>query len=231
MIYKLEKVCKSFSRGGRDLSILKDLDLSVPKGGFLCVSGASGAGKSTLLHIMGALDRPTSGSVLFQGRELPSLSSSKSAFLRREKIGFVFQFHYLLNEFTALENIALPALIAAVPRKKAFSRAEFLIETVGVSHRKSHFPSEMSGGEQQRVAVARALVNQPEVLLADEPAGNLDRASARKIQDLLFDLHERFQLTIVAVSHNLSFARSCPSRAEIEDGKIKSLSPPAHPVA
>lgn len=222
-IYKLERVCKTYTRGGQSLEILKELELFVYKGQSLCITGASGVGKSTLLHIMGTLDRPTSGSIFYREQDITSFSPSQLAFLRRKKIGFVFQFHYLLSEFTALENIMLPAHIAKMPFKESLERAEFLINTLGFYHRKSHYPSELSGGEQQRVAIARALINQPEILLADEPAGNLDKENSLKIQDLFFKLHENFQLTLVAVSHDLAFANSFPSVFKMEEGKIRDL--------
>lgn len=222
-IYRLEKVSKTYIRGKQSLKILKDLELCIHKGESLCIVGASGAGKSTLLHIMGALDRPTSGSVFYKEQDISGFSASQLAFLRRRKIGFVFQFHYLLSEFTALENVMLPAHIAKIPVKEALKKAEALIETLGLSHRKTHYPSELSGGEQQRLAIARALINDPEILLADEPAGNLDSKNSKTIQDLFAHLHARFRLTLVSVSHDMSFASSFSSVLKMEDGKISSL--------
>ena len=220
-VYKLEKVCKTYNRGKQSLKILKDLDLHIHRGQFLCIAGASGAGKSTLLHIMGTLDRPTSGAVFFSGKDIANFSPSQLAFLRRKKIGFVFQFHYLLNEFTTLENVMMPAHIAKIPQKEALEKAESLIHTLNIYHRKTHYPSELSGGEQQRVAIARALINDPEILLADEPAGNLDKENSFKIQELFLKLHEQFRLTLVAVSHDSSFASAFSSVVTIEDGKIR----------
>lgn len=220
-IYKLEKVCKTYTRGKQSLEILKDLDLHIHRGQFLCIVGASGAGKSTLLHIMGALDRPTSGSVFFSGRDITGFTSAQLAFLRRKKIGFVFQFHYLLNEFTALENVMMPAHIAKLPYKEALEKAKSLIDTLNIYHRKTHYPSELSGGEQQRVAIARALINDPEILLADEPAGNLDKENSLKIQELFLKLHEKFHLTLIAVSHDSFFAGAFSSVVAIEDGRIR----------
>ena len=222
-IYRLKKVSKTYIRGKQSLEILKDLELCIPKGESLCIVGASGAGKSTLLHIMGALDRPTSGSVFYKERDIAGFSSSQLAFLRRRKMGFVFQFHYLLSEFTALENVMLPAHIAKIPVKEASKKAESLIETLGLSHRKTHYPSELSGGEQQRLAIARALINEPEILLADEPAGNLDSKNSLKIQELFSLLHKKFHLTLVAVSHDMSFASTFSSVLKMEDGKISPL--------
>ena len=222
-IYKLEKICKTYIRGEQELKILKDLDFCVYKGQSLCIMGASGAGKSTLLHIMGTLDRVTSGSLFYRDQNITDLSSSELAFLRQKKIGFVFQFHYLLSEFTALENIMLPAHIAKIPYKQALEKAEFLIKALDIYQRKDHYPSELSGGEQQRVAIARALINQPEILLADEPAGNLDKENSIKIQELFLKLHEQFHLTLVTVSHDISFANSFPIIYKMEDGKIRNL--------
>ena len=222
-IYRLDKVCKTYIRGKQELKILKDLEFHIHKGESLCIIGASGVGKSTLLHIMGTLDQPTSGSIFYREQNITDFSPSELAFLRQKKIGFVFQFHYLLSEFTALENVMLPAHIAKIPYKQALERAEALIETLDIYHRKDHYPSELSGGEQQRVAIARALINQPEILLADEPAGNLDKENSIKIQDLFLKLHEQFHLTLVAVSHDMSFANSFPIIYKMEDGKIRNL--------
>ena len=216
-IYDLKKISKSYAKTG---FVLKDLDLNVSKAEALCIMGASGAGKSTLLHIMGALDKPDSGSVLYRGGNFRFFSSKEAAFFRRRKIGFVFQFHYLLNEFTALENILLPARIAKTPPKEAYDRAMGLMETLQITQRKDHFPSQLSGGEQQRAAIARALVNAPEVLLADEPVGNLDRENSLKIRELFFQLQSDFQLTLIAVSHDEDFAGAFPSVLHLQDGKI-----------
>ena len=220
-IYELKDVSKTYIRGSQALPVLKDINLQVQKGQALCIMGPSGAGKSTLLHIMGTLDRASSGSVFYRGRELAEFSDEDRAFLRRGKLGFVFQFHHLLSEFTAQENIIIPGHFTGRGYKEALKRAQFLMETLGISSRKDHYPSELSGGEQQRVAIARALMNEPEVLLADEPVGNLDRKNALKIRDLFFELHKTFQLTLISVSHDIGFAGAFPRILRLEDGCLK----------
>ncbi|MCY4512946.1 MAG: ABC transporter ATP-binding protein [Bdellovibrionales bacterium] len=221
IIYELKGVSKVYTRGSQSLSVLKNINLKIQKGQALCIMGPSGAGKSTLLHIMGTLDQASSGSVFYRNRELMGFSDEDKAFLRRGKLGFVFQFHHLLSEFTAQENILIPGHFTGRGYKEAVKRARFLMETLGISSRKDHYPSEMSGGEQQRVAIARALMHEPEVLLADEPVGNLDRKNALKIRDLFFDLQRTFQLTLVSVSHDIGFAGAFPRILRLEDGLLK----------
>ncbi|MCC7404797.1 MAG: ABC transporter ATP-binding protein [Bdellovibrionales bacterium] len=211
-------VYKSYPMGKNRLEILKGLDLQIHQGEAVCIVGASGAGKSTLLHIMGTLDRPTLGTVLYRGRDLFRQSDEQLAKFRNEKLGFVFQFHHLMSEFTALENITMPARIAGMSARMARERGEELLAGLGLIDRKDHFPSEMSGGEQQRVAIARALLNEPEVLLADEPTGNLDTKNSGKIQDLFFELKDRMGLTLVVVSHDQEFARRFPRICVMKDG-------------
>ena len=220
-IYELRDVSKAFPRGSQSLPVLKNINLTVQKGQALCIMGPSGAGKSTLLHIMGTLDRACSGVIFYRGRKLSGFSDEDRAFLRRGKLGFIFQFHHLLSEFTAQENIIIPGHFAGRGYKAALERARFLMETLGILSRKDHYPSELSGGEQQRVAIARALMNEPEVLLADEPVGNLDRNNALKIRDLFFELHETFQLTLISVSHDIGFAGAFPRILRLEDGCLR----------
>ena len=179
----------------------------------------SGSGKSTLLNIMGALDRPDSGEVLYCNRDISQWTDQQMAFFRRDKLGFVFQFHHLLKELTVLENIALPAYITGTLKKIRLKRAEFLAESLGLKDRRSHYPSQLSGGERQRVAVARALMNEPDMILADEPVGNLDKKNGMIIRDLFFELQEKFSLTLVAVSHSAFFAEAFSSVLWLEDGK------------
>lgn len=220
-IYEVRNVSKVYERGSQTLPVLKGVNLKIQKGQALCIMGPSGAGKSTLLHIMGALDRPSSGSVFYRGRELDKFSDEGRAFLRRGKLGFVFQFHHLLSEFTARENIIIPGHFTGRSYKGAIKRADFLLETLGILSRKDHYPSELSGGEQQRVAIARALMNEPEVLLADEPVGNLDKTNALKIRDLFFELHRAFQLTLISVSHDVGFAGAFPRILRLDDGCLR----------
>ena len=222
-IYEIKNLVKSYKTGSQTLPILKGLNLTVKKGEALCVTGPSGSGKSTLLNIMGVLDRPSAGEIFYRDRDLSKWSDEQMAFFRRDKLGFVFQFHHLLKEFTVLENISLPAYIAKQPKKTAREKAGFLAETLGLKERVSHYPSQLSGGEQQRVAVARALMNEPEIILADEPVGNLDKKNSLIIRDLFFELREKFNLTLIAVSHSAFFAEAFSSLAQIENGLIHRL--------
>ncbi|MYG81548.1 MAG: ABC transporter ATP-binding protein [Gemmatimonadetes bacterium] len=191
---------------GTDLHILRGLDLSVRRGEAVAIIGASGSGKSTLLHLLGALDRPTGGTVRVGGTDLDSLDDEAAASLRNARIGFVFQFHHLLSDFTAIENTMLPALIRGDAPKSCRARAGDLLDQVGLGDRREHKPHELSGGEQQRVAVARALVNRPLAILADEPTGNLDAGLSEDVHDLLFEVKERHGVALVVVTHNHELA-------------------------
>lgn len=213
---------KSYPQGDGKLEILKNLDIDVAEGEAVCIVGASGAGKSTFLHILGTLDQPTSGTVTYRGEDLFKKSESELALFRNEKIGFVFQFHHLLSEFTALENVMMPGRISGQSVRQAKGRAEELIEFLNLTHRKNHYPSEMSGGEQQRVAIARALFRRPQILLADEPTGNLDTENSQKIQNLFFELKEKMGLTLIAVTHDHEFASRFPRVLTMEDGRWTS---------
>jgi lipoprotein-releasing system ATP-binding protein len=205
---------------GRELHILRGVDLSVSEGEVVAITGASGTGKSTLLHLLGALDRPTAGRVRVGGRDIANLGDEELARVRNLQIGFVFQFHHLLREFTALENVMMPALVAGAAREDAVRRARTLLAEVGLSERVSHKPRALSGGEQQRVAVARSLVNEPLMLLADEPSGNLDTETGRRLHELLFDLRDRLSLSIVIVTHDLGLAARADRRMELEAGRL-----------
>lgn len=203
-----------------DTEILKDVSLQVNATEVVSLVGPSGAGKSTLLSILGTLEKPTHGKVLIDGQDVFRLSSNKIAAFRNYHIGFVFQFHHLLPEFTALENVFIPALIKGMSRKEAETRAKKLLDRVGLSHRMHHKPSELSGGEQQRVAVARALVNEPKVVFADEPTGNLDSHNAEALHQLFFELRNEFKQTFVIVTHNEHLAQMADRIIHIVDGKI-----------
>ncbi|MEZ4871479.1 MAG: ABC transporter ATP-binding protein [Bdellovibrionales bacterium] len=219
VILEARKLVKNYKQGADTLNILKGIDLQIFQGEDVCIVGASGAGKSTLLHLLGALDRPTSGSVLFKGKNLFQQNDDQLSEFRNKNMGFVFQFHHLLSEFSALENVMMPARISSEPIAKAKEKALTLLDQLGLSHRSHHFPSEMSGGEQQRVAIARALMNNPEVLFADEPTGNLDSKNSKAIQNLFFELKDQYGLTMVTVTHDQGFAQSFTRVLRMEDGQ------------
>lgn len=208
--------------GGRQVDVLKGVDLIVQRGEMLAIVGPSGVGKSTLLHLLGALDRPTKGSVEFDGIPIFEYSDRQLAIFRNREIGFVFQFHYLLDEFSALENVLMPALISGERFGKIRKRGMQILESVGLADRWSHRPGELSGGEQQRVAVARALMNEPKVILADEPSGNLDTKSAAELHQLLWSLTREEGRTIIVVTHNLQLAQLADRIIRLEDGRIAS---------
>jgi lipoprotein-releasing system ATP-binding protein len=203
-----------------DLEILKGVDLSIGEGEIVSIVGSSGAGKTTLLTILGTLDRPSSGEVFINNTEISKLSDKKQAAFRNQNIGFVFQFHQLLPEFTALENVCIPALIGNKSRKESTLKAEKLLELLGLNERAGHKPSELSGGEQQRVAVARALMNDPKVIFADEPSGNLDSKNAEELHRLFFRLRDELRQTFVIVTHNTELAKMADRMLTMRDGKI-----------
>jgi lipoprotein-releasing system ATP-binding protein len=216
----IEDLKKSFQHMGRTLDVLRGIDLNIYPGEVLCIVGPSGAGKSTLLHCIGTLDLPTSGRIRLAGEELTQMKPARLASVRNRTIGFVFQFHHLLPEFDALENVMMPGLILGKNKKEINKRAAALLEEVGLSHRGTHRPGELSGGEQQRVAVARALLLDPKLLLADEPTGNLDTATSDSIHDLFFQINRDHGTTIVVVTHNPSFASRMPRVVHMQDGKV-----------
>jgi lipoprotein-releasing system ATP-binding protein len=209
-------ITKSYS----GLQVLKGVDIAVDKGEVVSIVGASGAGKSTLLHILGTLDRPDSGCVTFENQVITSLNSRQLARFRNKHVGFIFQFHNLLPEFTALENVCIPAFIAKANAKEAESRALELLDFLGLGERTQHKPGQLSGGEQQRVAVARALMNRPDVILADEPSGNLDSKNARELHQLFFTLREKYNQTFVIVTHNDELAALADRTLFMKDGKL-----------
>lgn len=213
-------IVKDIHKSYDALKVLKGISLSISSGEIVSIVGASGAGKSTLLHIMGTLDRPDSGVLQIAGTSTESLSDRKLSAFRNKNIGFVFQFHHLLPEFTALENVCIPAFIAGIGKKEAENRAKKLLISLGLADRMEHKPSALSGGEQQRIAVARALINQPAVVLADEPSGNLDSINAKELHKLFFRLREEFKQTFVIVTHNEELAEMADRRLIIKDGII-----------
>lgn len=214
------KVTKSFLHMGRSLEVLRGIDLTIDEGELVGIVGQSGAGKSTFLHCIGTLDVITSGSLRLGSEELGSMSSSRLAGLRNRMVGFVFQFHHLLPEFNALENVMMPGLIQGQPRKEIEKAATELLAEVGLDKRATHRPGELSGGEQQRVALARALVLKPKLLLADEPTGNLDSKTSDQIHDLFFKINKERGTTIVVVTHNMALADSMPRKVTLRDGRL-----------
>lgn len=214
---------KSFKMEGLELTVLKGINLTIVRGEMLAIVGASGAGKSTLLHILGTLDRPTSGTVLFEGQDLFQLSDQKQAEFRNRRIGFVFQFHHLLPEFTALENVCLPAYIQNRSASDVDREARSLLKDVGLEHRLKHKPGELSGGEQQRVAVARALIQQPSLVLADEPTGNLDTHTGDALFNLVRTLNRERGITFVIVTHNEKLSAQADRIIHMEDGQIVQI--------
>jgi lipoprotein-releasing system ATP-binding protein len=222
----LVDVRKSFATAAGELQVLKGIDAFVERGEMAAIVGASGVGKSTLLHIMGTLDRPTSGTVTYEGTDVFSLGEKALTAFRNKTVGFVFQFHHLLPEFTALENVLMPALInGSMDRREALRTALGLLEELGISDRRDHRPGELSGGEQQRVAVARALVLSPSVVLADEPTGNLDTATGEELFRLLLGLNETRRITFVLVTHNESLSSRCHRIFEMKDGRLAAKQP------
>ena len=215
----LSDIRKSFDR----LEVLRGVSLDVEAGEVMSIVGPSGAGKTTLLHIMGTLDRPDSGKVSYDGRDLSGLSSNELARFRNSSVGFVFQFHQLLPEFSMIENVAMPALIGGMRRKEAFARASELIDYLGLAERAAHRPSQLSGGERQRAAVARALVNRPSVVLADEPAGSLDSHNRKELHRLFFELRRDMGQTFVIVTHDEGLAADCDRVVRMTDGIISSI--------
>ena len=228
-VIRAQGLTKIYRSGNTDLVIFADLNLEVHQGERLALVGESGAGKSTLLHLLGGLDRPTSGTIYYGQREISGLADSELADFRNREIGFVWQIHYLLPEFTALENVMMPLLIRGWPHERAAADALARLDEVALRARASHRAGELSGGEQQRVVLARALVGNPSVLLADEPTGNLDFKTGEMIFELLDGLHRSHRLTSVFVTHNLSFARRCDRVANLEGGVLSPAIP--HPGA
>jgi len=224
-LLRVEGLRKVFRSGQSELVIFDNLSFRVRKGEMLAIVGESGAGKSTLLHILGALDRPSEGDVYCAKLALGSLSEEAAAEFRNREIGFVWQFHYLLPEFTALENVAMPLWLRGVGRREAEAEAAGWLREVGLEDRGHHRPGELSGGEQQRVALARALVTRPQLLMADEPTGDLDSATADRIFDLISRLHHDHQLTSIIVTHNPAFARRAGRALRLHQGKLEEVAP------
>ncbi len=220
-LIRAQQVFKSFGNKTKRVEVLKGIDLVFEQGERVAIVGASGVGKTTLLHVLGTLDRPTSGKVFHQGKDIFKMGEKELAHFRNREIGFVFQFHHLLPEFSAIENTMMPCLIQGSLKKEASLRAESILTLVGLKDRLSHKPGELSGGEQQRVAVARALVLEPKVLLADEPTGNLDTRTGESVFDLLTELNQIKGVTLIVVTHNLKLAEKMSRQIHLVDGKAQ----------
>lgn len=212
--------CKQITKRYGSLEVLKGVDLQIEKGEIVSLVGSSGAGKSTLLHILGTLDEPDAGEVLLNGTRVNNLRGKLLAGFRNKHIGFVFQFHHLLPEFTALENVCIPGWLGNRKKKEVEERAKELLKLLALENRMENRPSELSGGEQQRVAVARALINNPDIIMADEPTGNLDSAHAKELHQLFFDLRKQFNQTFLIVTHNEELAAQCDRTIHMKDGRI-----------
>lgn len=221
MLLRAVDIRKTYGEGHAAIDVLDGLYLEYNAGEVVGIFGASGSGKSTLLHIIGGLDRPTSGSVLFRGEDIYLYREDRLAAFRNRTVGFVFQFYHLLPEFNALENVMLPCLIAGIPKSEARDRALSALEKTGLIGRRTHRPSELSGGEQQRVAISRAIVMSPEILLADEPTGNLDKRTGRGVMETLKELNARDKMGIIMVTHDISLIDDMDRKLELQDGKIR----------
>ncbi len=222
-VLSCNNVSKSYHQGSEELKVLENLDLTVNSGENVAILGVSGSGKSTLLHILGGLDRPDSGEIIIAGQSLWQQSARKQELLRNQKLGFIYQFHHLLAEFNALENVAMPLLIRGWKAEAAAVAAQGLLEKVGLGQRLRHKPSELSGGERQRAAVARALVGEPAIVLGDEPTGNLDEANAKQIWDLMLELNREMQTSLVLVTHDANLAQRMDRQFELRQGRLQPL--------
>jgi len=222
-ILQIKDLKKTYQSGPLSVEVIKGIDLKIEQGEIVIIMGPSGVGKSTLLHLIGGLDKPTFGSIVINDTNIFELENSKLAHFRNTSIGFVFQFHHLLPEFSALENLMIPGMINNTDQDELKSKATELLEKVDLSDRAHHKPSQLSGGEQQRVAVARALVNQPQIILADEPTGNLDKRNSESLYNLILDLNKSLNQTFIIVTHNEMMTRNANKVIELEDGKVKNL--------
>lgn len=223
VILKSQKLCKSYNDGVANIQVLREIDLTIAKGDRLAIIGPSGSGKSTLLHLLGGLDKPSTGTVCLEEINWQSINERRRCQLRNQSLGFIYQFHHLLPEFTALENVAMPLLLAGMDVAMAEEKADFILEQVGLKLRTGHKPAQLSGGERQRVAIARALVHQPHCVLADEPTGNLDQATAAKVFDLMLDLNKQMNTALVIVTHDQQLAKKMDRTLILHEGTLSVL--------
>jgi lipoprotein-releasing system ATP-binding protein len=222
-ILRVSGLKKTFSKNGVAINVIKGIDIDIYEGDFITIMGPSGAGKSTFLHILGTLDKPSEGDIFFRDRNVKGFTEDEESKFRNEKVGFVFQFYHLLQDFNVIENIMMPLLIRRLNKAEAMSKAETFLEIMGLKHRRDHKPGELSGGEQQRVAIARALVNEPEIILTDEPTGNLDRKTGKEVLDYLLSINERLSSTLILVTHDPEIGSIGERKLKMVDGELFSI--------
>lgn len=222
-ILRVSGLKKTFSKNGVEINVIKDINIDINEGDFITIMGPSGAGKSTFLHILGTLDKPSEGDIFFRDRNFKGFTEEEESKFRNEKVGFVFQFYHLLQDFNVIENIMMPLLIKRINQGDAVAKAENFLEIMGLKHRRDHKPGELSGGEQQRVAIARALVNEPEIILADEPTGNLDRKTGKEVLDYLLSINERLSSTLVLVTHDPEIGSIGERKMKMVDGELFTI--------
>jgi lipoprotein-releasing system ATP-binding protein len=222
-ILRVSSLKKTFSKNGVDINVIKGIDVDIYEGDFITIMGPSGAGKSTFLHILGTLDKPSEGDIFFRDQNVKGFTEDEESKFRNEKVGFVFQFYHLLQDFNVIENIMMPLLIRRLSPAEALGKAENFLEIMGLKHRRDHKPGELSGGEQQRVAIARALVNEPEIILADEPTGNLDRKTGKEVLDYLLSVNERSSSTLILVTHDPEIGSIGERKMKMVDGELFTI--------
>ncbi len=222
-ILRVSELKKTFSKNGVEINVIKGITIDIYEGDFITIMGPSGAGKSTFLHILGTLDKPSDGDIFFRDRNFKGFTEEEESKFRNEKVGFVFQFYHLLQDFNVIENIMMPLLIKRINQGDAVAKAENFLEIMGLKHRRDHKPGELSGGEQQRVAIARALVNEPEIILADEPTGNLDRKTGKEVLDYLLSINERLSSTLVLVTHDPEIGSIGERKMKMVDGELFTI--------